>query len=100
MRKKIIISVIIAIIIAIIIPYKSNAKQINPKNIINNKYICLAKNIDKIAYVDCSDTFYVSKYIVNKKIVWIKDKRDPSFNMKCSFIRNDLINCKSVIKNL
>jgi hypothetical protein len=89
MLKKTIFVLAMATVIALIIPDdKAKASTLTNKN---NNYTCLVVLENKVAHINCSDTFSYKKMKNNKWIV--KDKRDPLFRLVCQYNKKQLI-CK------
>lgn len=86
MIKKTLIAIIVAVVVALIVP-DHYAKA----NTLSNRYTCLVVMDNKVANINCSDTFSFKKMKNNKWIV--KDSRDPNFRLVCQYNKKQLI-CK------
>lgn len=89
MIKKTLIAIIVAAVVALIVP-DHYAKATTLSNL-NNRYTCLVVMDNKVANINCSDTFSFKKMKNNKWIV--KDSRDPNFRLVCQYNKKQLI-CK------
>ncbi len=89
MIKKILLTLLVATVVALIVP-DHYAKATTLSNL-NNRYTCLVVMDNKVANINCSDTFSFKKMKNNKWIVM--DSRNPNFRLVCQYNKKQLI-CK------
>jgi hypothetical protein len=77
----------------------ANAKTQGP-DILLGKYICIAKMIGKVAFIDCDDTYTANKK-VGANYYLVRDKKDKNWLMKCGYDkkRKQLVNCEIIDRN-
>lgn len=77
--------------------YAATAKSQGP-DILQGKYICIYTMIDKIAFMDCNNSYTANLLIGTKDTYILRNKKNPSFIMKCK--TRKIIKCETLTKKV